>query len=300
MNKVVLGYARLARPANLPTAAADIFAGVAIGQAFIGEIGLTDFSTSFWIEFVCLVFASVFLYAGGVILNDVFDYKLDKVERPERPIPSGVVSLRNASLYGSLAMLIGLALAYSVSFLSGHIALVLALTIVLYDAVAKKNGFFGPLVMGLCRGLNLILGISILANFEFVWLAVIPVVYIFAITLISRGEVHGKNKGHIILAGVLYALVIMALLAVSFWYTQTFWVTLLYIAFFAFMVFRPLYKAYMDNSPKNIKGAVMAGVISLIILDASIGATFSYWWYGLVILALLPISKSLAKLFAVT
>ena len=64
---------------------------------------------------MCLVFASVFLYAGGVILNDVFDYKLDKVERPERPIPSGVVSLRNASLYGSLAMLIGLALAYSVS-----------------------------------------------------------------------------------------------------------------------------------------------------------------------------------------
>ena len=58
MNKVVLGYARLARPANLPTAAADIFAGVAIGQAFIGEIGLTDFSTSFWIEFVCQTLAT--------------------------------------------------------------------------------------------------------------------------------------------------------------------------------------------------------------------------------------------------
>lgn len=44
----------------------------------------------------------------------------------------------------------------------------------------------------------------------------------------------------------------------------------------------------------------MGGVISLIILDAALGATFAVWWYGLVILVLLPISKGLAKMFAVT
>ena len=152
----------------------------------------------------------------------------------------------------------------------------------------------------MCRGLNLILGLTIFGDLNFWWLAVIPIVYIFAITLISRGEVHGENKNHIVLAGVLYSIVVVAVLSVALFYTDSVFVTLLYLILFAFMVFRPLVKAYSENSPKNIKKAVIAGVMSLIILDAALGATFSVWWYGLIILALLPISMGLSKLFAVT
>lgn len=300
MNKVLLGYARLARPANLPTAAADIFAGTAIGGLYLEQNLLEVLSSEWGLFFLFLVLSSVFLYAGGVILNDVFDYRLDKIERPERPIPSGVVPLVSASIYGFSVLLMGIGFAFLVSLLSGLIAVALALSILLYDGLAKKHGFFGPLVMGICRGLNLVLGMSVLGDFTYVWLAGIPVVYIFAITLISRGEVHGDNKGHIVLAGILYSLVIVAILGVSFFYTETVLVTLLFLGLFSFMIFRPLTRAYTDNSPKNIKGAVMGGVISLIILDAALGATFAVWWYGLVILVLLPISKGLAKMFAVT
>lgn len=91
--------------------------------------------------------------------------------------------------------------------------------------------------MGICRGLNLVLGMSVLGDFTYVWLAIIPVVYIFAITLISRGEVHGDNKGHIVLAGILYSLVIAAILGVSFFYTETVLVTLLFLGLFSFMIF---------------------------------------------------------------
>lgn len=300
MNKVFLGYARLARPANLPTAAADIFAGTAIGGLYIEQNPLEVLSSESGLSFLFLVLSSVFLYAGGVILNDVFDYRLDKIERPERPIPSGVVPLVSASIYGALVLLIGIGFAFLVSQLSGLISLALALSILLYDGLAKKHEFFGPLVMGICRGLNLVLGMSILGDFIYAWLAIIPVVYIFAITLISRGEVHGDNRRHILLAGILYSLVICVVLGVSYFYTETVLVTLVFLVLFGFMIFRPLLRAYGDNSPKNIKGAVMGGVISLIILDAAIGATFAVWWYGLIILALLPLSKGLSKMFAVT
>ncbi|PKA99540.1 4-hydroxybenzoate polyprenyltransferase [Flavobacteriaceae bacterium MAR_2009_75] len=300
MGNVLLAYARLARPANLPTAAADIFAGVAAGGLF-ATLGQTKFLESpVFVDFLCLVLASIFLYAGGVILNDVFDYKIDQVERPERPIPNGTISLTSAAIYGGLVLLTGIVFAFLVSNLSGGIAIALALAILLYDGIAKKYDFFGPLSMGLCRGLNLILGLSIFGDLNFWWLAVIPIVYIFAITLISRGEVHGENKNHIVLAGVLYSIVVVAVLSVAVFYTDSVFVTLLYLILFAFMVFRPLVKAYMENSPKNIKKAVIAGVMSLIILDAALGATFSVWWYGLIILALLPISMGLSKLFAVT
>ncbi|MBU3026995.1 UbiA-like protein EboC [Zobellia galactanivorans] len=300
MNRTFLGYARLARPANLPTAAADILAGVAIGGVFVGGVQSDFIGSSVFLNVVYLVFSSVFLYAGGVILNDVFDFKLDKVERPERPIPSGVVPLRSAAIYGGLTLTIGVGLAFLVSQLSGIVALALALAILLYDAVAKRYDFFGPLSMGLCRGVNLLLGMSVLGNFDYWFMALIPIVYIFAITLISRGEVHGKNKKHIVLAGVLYATVVLAVASIAFLYTDARIFPLLFLVLFAFTVFRPLIKAYTVNSPENIKKAVMAGVIALILLDSSIAVAFSDWWYGLCILALLPVSMGLSKLFAVT
>ena len=325
MNRKLLGYARLARPANLPTAAADILAGVAVAGAITdrGDTMVLN-STSDRIRFSsdglqikdaigdfpsdsipfadigCLVLASVCLYAGGVILNDVFDYRLDKLERPERPIPSGAVSLSSAAVYGSVLLLIGTAMAFLVHPLSGWIAVALAAAILLYDAVAKKNGFFGPLCMGVCRGLNLVLGLSVFGEIQLAYLAVIPIVYIFAITLISRGEVHGKNKNHIVLAGVLYASVIFAVGIIGFRHTDYPWIPLLFLTGFALAVFRPLLKAYSENSPRNIKGAVMAGVLSLIALDASLSVVFSVWWYGLLILLLLPVSLLLSKVFAVT
>ncbi|WP_235934646.1 UbiA family prenyltransferase, partial [Agromyces humi] len=43
-----------------------------------------------------LPLASVFLYSGGMALNDYADRRLDAVERPERPIPSGRISPRRA------------------------------------------------------------------------------------------------------------------------------------------------------------------------------------------------------------
>ena len=281
MNPVLKGYLRLARPANLPTAAADVLAGVAISGVLTGISLNVDWNTSKMWDIALLVLSSVFLYAAGVVLNDVFDFKLDKVERPERPIPSGLVSVRSAAVFGGVLMTLGL-------------------SILLYDAFGKHHSFFGPLNMGICRGLNLLLGITVLGNYSHWEFFIFPVLYIAAITLISRGEVHGNNKGHIILAGVLYSSVILGI-GVLF---STMGLNVLeavpFLLLFGFFIFRPLLKAYSENSPKNIKNAVKAGVIAIIVLDASLAVGFSHWWVGIIILLLLPLSIYLSKLFAVT
>ena len=49
---------------------------------------------------ILLVAASTLLYAGGVALNDVYDVDIDRQERPERPIPSGRISLAAARRLG--------------------------------------------------------------------------------------------------------------------------------------------------------------------------------------------------------
>lgn len=69
----LLGLARLARPPNIITAYADIFAGYAASS------GANPAALPF------LLLATTGLYGGGVVFNDVFDAQLDATERPSGP-----------------------------------------------------------------------------------------------------------------------------------------------------------------------------------------------------------------------
>jgi len=299
-SSVLLGYVRLARPANLPTAAADILAGVAIAGAVLKITDASFLNTPVFSGVLFLVFASIFLYAGGVVLNDVFDVEIDKIERPERPIPNGLIPLKSASVFGTILLVVGTVLAFLTNTTSGVISIILASSIVLYDAFSKKYSFAGPLNMGICRGLNLVLGMSVLGEITHWWYAIIPVLYVFAITLISRGEVHGNNKKHIIWAGILYAGVIFAVVNSIPTKLMNTMLVIPFLLLFILMVYRPLNRAYHINSPENIQKAVISGVLSLIVLDAIFAVGFGTWWYGLLVLLLLPLSIVLSKIFAVT
>lgn len=296
MSSVLIGYLRLMRPANLPTAAADICAGVALAGLF----SASNNALPNIMPIIFLVFSSVFLYAGGVVLNDVFDVEVDKIERPERAIPSGLIPLKSAAIFGAILLLMGISMAFLVNNLSGIIAVLLAFSIVLYDGFSKKYNFLGPLNMGLCRSLNLLLGISVLMELVHWEYALIPLVYIFAITLISRGEVHGNNKNHILWAGLLYAAVIISVVIMATIKSSNVLQTLPFLVLFTFLVYKPLVGAYKHNSPENIKKAVIGGVLALIVLDAAIAAGHATWWYAILLLLLLPLSIFLSKLFAVT
>ncbi len=294
-----MGFARLARPANLPTAAADICAGIAIGL-YVQSIDADLFLPQHIGMVLSLVCASIFLYAGGVVFNDVFDAELDAVERPERAIPSGIVTKGEAKIWGALLLVSGVLLAFTCTILSGVISVLLAMAILIYDAYSKHHAFFGPLNMGVCRGLNLLLGVSILGSVVPWWISIVPIVYIFAITMISRGEVHGNNKNHILLAGILYAIVVVAIALVIGLKTNALLIVLPFLMLFAVLIFVPLSKAYQENSPKNIKKAVISGVLSLIVMNACWVAGFSSWYLALGVLLLFPLSIVLSKLFAVT
>jgi 4-hydroxybenzoate polyprenyltransferase len=299
MKEKLMGFARLARPANLPTAAADILAGVAI-TLFLEHIEVLSYLKENSISVLLLVFSSIALYAGGVVFNDVFDAELDAVERPERAIPSGLIFKREAVYFGVILMVVGISLAFNCNRLAGVISIVLTIAILTYDAYFKQFAFSGPLNMGICRGLNLLLGMSIVSQISNWHIAIVPVIYIFAITLISRGEVHGDNKKHIVWAGVLYAIVIASITFMVLKQTDKVLVLTPFLLLFGFLIFLPLFKAYKDNSPKNIKKAVISGVLSLVVMNACWVAGFSSWYLALAVLLLLPLSMLLSKLFAVT
>lgn len=287
---------RLMRPANIITAVADILAGAAISGYFLqGNIG---------VELWWLIAATACLYGGGVVLNDVFDAGLDAVERPERPIPSGVISVSMAALLGGLLLAGGIfcaAMSDGVYSLSSLLAALIALASVVYDKWGKHHSFWGPLNMGICRGLNLLLGMSILPHsiFEAGWISVIPLIYIAAITMISRGEVYGGNKKTLYIAGVLYAIVILAIALTGVYNRQVLWTSCI-LAAFVYMIFPPWLHAVKTPSGKAIGKAVKAGVIALILMNAAWAAAFGAPVVMVCIVLLLPVSIGLSRLFAVT
>ncbi len=283
-------YLQLTRPANLLTALADILAGMAIaGFPFSGE------------PYFYLLLATLGLYGGGVVLNDVFDAELDAVERPERPIPSGKVPRRTATIFGGTLLALGILSARLFSLTSGLIALGIAALVILYDRNAKHSKLWGPIVMGMCRGGNLLLGISVLpaALSQYFWLGVIPIIYIGAITMISQDEVHGGKRRTLYLAGLLYAIVHLVQLFVA--YSEgNILLALPLVGLHIFLVARPLLTAIQNPVGPLIGKAVKAGVLSLIVMDAAWCVAFGQWPLALVVLLLLPFSIYLAKIFAVT
>ena len=296
MSKIV-GYLRLIRPANIVTSIADVIAGMAISGFFVAGATVNAFV---W-PIILLCTSTAALYGGGIAFNDIFDAELDARERPERPIPKGLIKLHDAITFASLLLILGIAAAFLVHVISGLLALLIAAAALVYNKWGKHHKVIGPVNMGLCRGLNLLLGVSIIpgALQDWWYVAIVPVIYISAITLISRGEVYGSKRSPIYLAFGLYLIVLVCILYFSFVRGMVLQ-ALLFLIPFAWMIFSPLSTALKQPTGPNIGKAVKAGVISLIIMDAAWAAASGEIVAAIALVLLFPISLWMARLFAVT
>lgn len=300
----ILPYIRLMRPANLLTAVADIMFGFAASGMAINF--LYDQEGFFDIPEIralyLLMISTVCLYAGGVVFNDVFDYATDKTERPERPLPSGQASRTGAIVLGVVLLASGIFSAGVVSLRSGCIALLIAVLALLYNGYSKKHPVTGPVNMGACRSANLLLGMSIseAALIKLWFLALIPIVYIGAITLISRGEVHGASRKTIENGMLLYGTMLIGILHLGFLDEFSFWQAVPFILLFVAATLPSWINALKSGDPMDIRKAVKTGVLALILLDASLAAGFAGFEFGILVLALLPVSLFIAKRFSVT
>ena len=299
----IWAYLQLMRPANILTAWADILLGYAAAGSitFLADAG-HQLSVNGLAPLGWLILSTSGLYGGGVVFNDVFDAELDQVERPERPLPSGRASLMGATILGGVLLAIGVLAAAQVSLVSAGMATAVAIAALVYDSLGKHQGVLGPLNMGLCRGGNLLLGVSAVPALlaERWFLAAVPIVYIAAVTAVSQGEVEGGKRQTGVLAIILVLLVLAGVLSLGFLEGYNWLFAVPFATLFAGLVLPAFVRAAVDPSPATIQKAVKSGVLSLIVLDSAIAAGFAGWPYGLAVLLLLPLSIALARLFAVT
>lgn len=203
--KTLLAWLKLLRLPNHATVVADILAGFLIAsQARVLAVPPAPF---WW-----AVAAGVLMYAAGMVLNDVFDIALDRQERPERPLPSGAIDIVTAAAVGQRLLGFGGVCACVAAFISGHAAVALvgaALTaaIWIYDRHAKATAF-GPTVMGCCRALSWLLGMTAAGGpAAHEWLIPLGMgMYAGGITLYARDEAGRSRREDLAIAtGVMLA-----------------------------------------------------------------------------------------------
>jgi geranylgeranylglycerol-phosphate geranylgeranyltransferase len=112
-----------------------------------------------------LVFLVVFLISGaGNSVNDYFDIKIDSINRPERPIPSGRVKLSEALYLSYLLFGFGSLLAFSINQFCGFIALFNSLLLIFYAKTLKGTPLLGNLSIGYLTGSTFLFGASVFGS----------------------------------------------------------------------------------------------------------------------------------------
>ena len=171
--KYLLGYIMIIRPLNV----------------FLG--GLTILISSLIIKYegpaisvILPVFVVMFFTIGANTLNDYFDYEIDKINRPDRAISSGLV-LRNQALILSLfSFIIGVLIALRLNKDSQLLSIGVSLPLIIaYNVKLKNYALIGNIIVSLILAMSFIYAGLVFKKTEPL---IIPALLAFGLTLIRE------------------------------------------------------------------------------------------------------------------
>ncbi len=255
-------YLELIRVPNLFTASADVTAGFLYMGGRRQDLDVL----------ATLVGASVCLYAGGVALNDVCDARRDALERPERPIPSGRITRRAAALFACSLLLLGILVATLASPRAGVVAALLTISILFYNTVLKAT-VLGPWTIGICRALNLSLGLSVHPTFR-TFVGTIPILllittYTASIGVFARDEATNSKRKRLVRGTLGVSLSTAALAVIPFITPDGRLSAILFIAGLAAFLGVQGFRAANSRAPGDVQRTVGIFILGLIGFDAA-------------------------------
>ncbi|MBM4240657.1 MAG: geranylgeranylglycerol-phosphate geranylgeranyltransferase [Euryarchaeota archaeon] len=135
-------------------------------MAVIAVLLMAIISVNFTLD-VLLACAVVFVVTGaGNAVNDYFDHRIDAINKPERPIPSGRISLKTAEIYSLSLFIVGIVLAFVIGLIPGVIALLSSLLMIFYAYNLKRKLLIGNLSISFLTGLCFVFGGVVVSKIE--------------------------------------------------------------------------------------------------------------------------------------
>jgi len=104
------------------------------------------------------------LSGASMVINDYCDYEIDKINEPNRPLPSGVIKLKESLILAATLSLIGLTAALFTSLPTSLLALISLAVSVLYAVKGKRTGLPGNFLVSFCVAVPFMYGSLIAKN----------------------------------------------------------------------------------------------------------------------------------------
>jgi geranylgeranylglycerol-phosphate geranylgeranyltransferase len=145
--KKIFSYLKLTRPQNNLITAISVLVGAAISG---------DIESWGKVFFACL--SAFFISAGGNSINDFFDLEIDRINKPNRPLPRGELSPFSALRFSISLFLLGILLSFWVKPLSVLLAFVACGLLIVYSSLLKKRFLWGNLTVSLVSALAFVYG----------------------------------------------------------------------------------------------------------------------------------------------
>lgn len=259
-----------------------------------------------WLEqsLAWVVLGSLFVYAGGLLMNDYYDAAEDLADRPDRPVPSGAVSRSMVGWAAAGLSAAGLA-AYAMAgqmrvFVVGA---VLTGMVWLYNGWAKRVAGLGAFTMGACRAMSLLAGA--MCGPIGTWQMALPAVvttglFIGAVTHLARFETARevpRVPRHLpffaLLPGCLFGMVNSS-------YAPAKYPAVILFAYVLVVAFRIQLRLFPRQAPL-IPPLIGAHIRLLIPLQAAVcwfgDAQGEGRWIALGLLALMPVARVVGRWF---
>jgi geranylgeranylglycerol-phosphate geranylgeranyltransferase len=149
-------FIRLMRPINCAMMGFAVFVGVVLGYP--------QFSSFNWLSVLYGFLTGFTLTAASMVINDYYDRAIDAINEPSRPIPSDLVSGREALAFVFVLSVVGFVFAYFTSFLCLVVAGISWVVVVAYVTVGKRSGLPGNFLVSTCVAIPFIYGSIIVCN----------------------------------------------------------------------------------------------------------------------------------------
>jgi len=172
-------------------------------------------------QLLIMIFASLsgaLIGAGGMVINDILDIEIDRINKPERPLPSGAVERYDALMFYAILTGFGLIMSAYTTRAAFIIAFIAVPTIVLYSKVLKGTPLLGNITVGALTGLAFIYGGAAVQNIR---QALMPALFAFLINVgreivKDMEDVEGDSKNHALTLPVKYGMKNAGIVATTF------------------------------------------------------------------------------------
>ncbi|MCW4034774.1 MAG: geranylgeranylglycerol-phosphate geranylgeranyltransferase [Candidatus Bathyarchaeota archaeon] len=202
------GFVRLIRPLNCIMMGFAVIVGASLVSAL-------DLITNLLLGFV----TSFSLTAASMAINDYYDRKIDAINEPNRPIPSGAVSPNQAIVFSVILIAVGFVAAFATNLPSFVVAAIALVVSIAYITKGKKTGLFGNFLVSASVVIPFIYGGLAVGTLELSTLIFVAIVFLSNTAReITKGivDVEGDRSHGVKTVAVAYGERIAAVVATVF------------------------------------------------------------------------------------